>query len=95
VQLHSEGGRPLAVELARYVTNDAFIDNVWEAYHCVTWLSDSACLGLVAEDSTEMIAVVAGEGAPLLLQPWSAGVEERPDGAELLGKGCLPAYVAP
>ena len=62
-QTHLEAGKPLVVEVARYIQNDAFFDNVWEPYHGMAWLSGS---GDLLEEGRLQLGL---EAAPLL--PWS------------------------
>ena len=82
-QAHLEADKPLAVEVARYIQNDAFFDNVWEPYHGLAWIPASQ--SLLTEGSLELDA----ETVPLL--PWSASAEHE-DGIALLGGSSLPAY---
>ncbi|GAX79641.1 hypothetical protein CEUSTIGMA_g7082.t1 [Chlamydomonas eustigma] len=84
-----EAGQPLAIEVARYVTNEAFVDNAWEAYHGMSWVSESSTQGLLVDGTVE----VAEDALPLVA--WAAGVADKVEGSQLLGSGCLPAYAAP
>ena len=84
MQVHLEGGKGLAIEIARYIQNDAFFDNVWDAYHGIIILPstqlllEEGCLDLILSD-------------PLAFLPWIS-VKEDPDLSVVLGSGCLPAY---
>lgn len=44
LQTHLEAGKTLSLELARYVHNDAFLDNGWDAYHARAQLPASEAL---------------------------------------------------
>lgn len=73
----------MAVELARYIQNDAFFDNVWEAYHALAWISIAA--ELLEEGRLQLCL----EHAPLM--PWNVSAEGAEDKHVSSG---LPIYTA-
>jgi hypothetical protein len=84
-----EAGQPLALEVARYIQNEAYVDNAWGAYHGMSWLSESSTQGLLVDGCVEVV----GDVLPLVA--WAAGVEGKVEEKQLLGSSCLPTYNAP